>query len=87
MEVLTVSEMTRADQIAIANGTSGFALMREAGKAVADVAEAMAEHHRVMLGMSSAAGPGPIGRRRGGNSPGARGRHTGRGPRPAAEAC
>lgn len=49
MEVLTVSEMTRADQIAIANGTSGFALMREAGKAVADVAEAMAERGSILV--------------------------------------
>jgi hydroxyethylthiazole kinase-like uncharacterized protein yjeF len=49
MEVLTVSEMTRADQIAIASGTSGFALMREAGKAVADVAAAMAERGAILV--------------------------------------
>jgi hydroxyethylthiazole kinase-like uncharacterized protein yjeF len=49
MEVLTVSEMTRADQIAIASGTSGFALMREAGKAVADVAEVMAERGSILV--------------------------------------
>ncbi len=49
MEVLTVSEMTRADQIAIASGTSGFALMRDAGKAVAEVAEAMAERGPILV--------------------------------------
>ncbi|MGL5165398.1 MAG: NAD(P)H-hydrate dehydratase [Afipia sp.] len=49
MEVLTVSEMTRADQIAIASGISGFALMREAGKAVAEVAEAMAERGPILV--------------------------------------
>jgi len=49
MEVLTVSEMTRADQLAIACGTSGFALMREAGKAVADVAEVMAERGSILV--------------------------------------
>ena len=49
MEILTVSEMTRADQLAIASGTSGFALMREAGKAVAEVAEAMAERGSILV--------------------------------------
>jgi len=38
MHVLTTSEMGRADQLAIAAGTSGFALMLSAGRAVADAA-------------------------------------------------
>lgn len=49
MEVLTVSEMARADQIAIASGISGFALMRQAGKAVAEVAETMAERGPILV--------------------------------------
>jgi hydroxyethylthiazole kinase-like uncharacterized protein yjeF len=49
MEVLTVSEMTRADQIAIASGTSGFALMRHAGQAVAQAAEAMAGQGSILV--------------------------------------
>lgn len=49
MEILTVSEMTAADQAAIAGGTSGFALMRSAGQAVAEVAEAMAERGRIVV--------------------------------------
>ena len=38
MEVLTTAEMERADQLAIARGTSGFALMLSAGRAVAQAA-------------------------------------------------
>ncbi|EGP07194.1 hypothetical protein CSIRO_3202 [Bradyrhizobiaceae bacterium SG-6C] len=49
MEILTVSEMTAADQAAIAGGTPGFALMRSAGRAVAEVAEAMAERGRIVV--------------------------------------
>lgn len=49
MEVLTVSEMTRADQITIANGTSGFALMRRAGQAVALVAESMSGQGPILV--------------------------------------
>lgn len=49
MDVLTVSEMTRADEITIANGTSGFALMRRAGQAVAQVAEAMAGQGSILV--------------------------------------
>ena len=49
MEILTVSEMTAADQAAIAGGTSGFTLMRSAGQAVAEVAEAMAERGRIVV--------------------------------------
>lgn len=49
MEILTVSEMTSADQAAIAGGTSGFALMRRAGQAVALAADAMAERGRILV--------------------------------------
>lgn len=49
MEILTVSEMTAADQAAIAGGTPGFALMRSAGQAVAEVADAMAERGRIVV--------------------------------------
>ena len=38
MEVLTSEEMERADRLAIAEGTSGFALMLSAGQAVAEAA-------------------------------------------------
>ena len=38
MEVLTTAEMERADQLAIAAGTPGFALMMSAGQAVAQAA-------------------------------------------------
>ena len=38
MEVLTTSEMERADQLTIAAGTPGFALMMSAGQAVAEAA-------------------------------------------------
>lgn len=49
MEVLTVSEMTQADQITIKGGTSGFALMQRAGMAVADAAAAMAERGPILV--------------------------------------
>ncbi|MDO8979457.1 MAG: NAD(P)H-hydrate dehydratase [Afipia sp.] len=49
MEILTVSEMTSADQAAIAGGISGFSLMRRAGQAVALAAEAMAERGRILV--------------------------------------
>lgn len=49
MEILTVSEMTGADQAAITAGTSGFALMRRAGQAVADVADQMAPHGAILV--------------------------------------
>ncbi|HAO42202.1 MAG TPA: bifunctional ADP-dependent NAD(P)H-hydrate dehydratase/NAD(P)H-hydrate epimerase, partial [Afipia sp.] len=49
MELLTVAEMASADQAAIAAGTSGFALMRNAGQAVALAAEAMAERGRILV--------------------------------------
>src|SRR3954451_19750653 len=38
MEVLTTAEMEQADRLAIAGGTSGFALMLRAGQAVAEAA-------------------------------------------------
>lgn len=43
MEVLTVEQMQRADQVTIEGGISGFALMEQAGRAVAEVADAIAE--------------------------------------------
>jgi hydroxyethylthiazole kinase-like uncharacterized protein yjeF len=49
MEVLTVSEMTAADQAATEGGTSGFALMRRAGMAVAEAADAMAERGQILV--------------------------------------
>ncbi len=49
MEILTVSEMAAADLAAISSGTSGFALMRRAGLAVADVADAMAPHGAILI--------------------------------------
>ena len=42
MEVLSVSEMTRADEATIARGTSGIELMRRAGQAVARAAADLA---------------------------------------------
>lgn len=49
MEILTVPEMKQADQIAIRQGTPGFDLMREAGKAVAEVAGVMAERGSILV--------------------------------------
>ena len=46
MEVLTTSEMERADRLTIAAGTPGFALMLSAGQAVAEAAMDLAEEHR-----------------------------------------
>ncbi|MEH2514417.1 hydroxyethylthiazole kinase-like uncharacterized protein yjeF [Nitrobacteraceae bacterium AZCC 1564] len=49
MEVLTVGEMQRADQATIEGGTSGFALMEQAGRAVAEVADAIAERGAILI--------------------------------------
>lgn len=49
MDVLTVEEMYRADQLTIEGGTSGFALMEQAGRAVAEVADAIAEAGPILV--------------------------------------
>lgn len=49
MELLTTAEMSRADQLAIANGTSGFALMLTAGRAVAEVAADLVEEGPIVV--------------------------------------
>ena len=49
MEILTVEEMGEADRLTIAAGTSGFALMLHAGRAVADVAQALAPEGRILV--------------------------------------
>src|SRR4051812_15314409 len=54
MEVLTTAEMDRADRLAIAAGTPGFALMLAAGQAVAEAANDLTTEGPVMV----VAGPG-----------------------------
>src|ERR1700752_2290841 len=54
MEVLTTLEMERADRLAIAAGTSGFALMLAAGQAVAEAAANLVEEGPILV----VAGPG-----------------------------
>jgi ADP-dependent NAD(P)H-hydrate dehydratase / NAD(P)H-hydrate epimerase len=54
MEILTTAEMERADRLAIAAGTPGFALMLSAGQAVAAAAMEMAEEGPIVV----IAGPG-----------------------------
>ena len=49
MEVLTVPEMMRADQIAIRGDLTGFTLMLEAGKVVADVAAEIAPQGSILV--------------------------------------
>jgi ADP-dependent NAD(P)H-hydrate dehydratase / NAD(P)H-hydrate epimerase len=49
MEVLTTSEMERADRLTIASGTPGFALMLSAGQAVAEAAMDMAEEGPIVV--------------------------------------
>ncbi|MBN8981802.1 MAG: NAD(P)H-hydrate dehydratase [Rhizobiales bacterium] len=49
MEILGVSEMAKADAAAIAGGTSGFALMRSAGRAVARAALEMAPEGPILI--------------------------------------
>jgi hydroxyethylthiazole kinase-like uncharacterized protein yjeF len=54
MEVLTTTEMERADRLTIAAGTPGFALMLSAGQAVAEAAADLAEEGPILV----VAGPG-----------------------------
>lgn len=54
MEVLTTAEMERADRLAIATGTPGFALMLSAGQAVAETAADLMEEGPILV----VAGPG-----------------------------
>ena len=54
MEVLTTAEMARADRLAIAAGTPGFALMLSAGQAVAAAAMNLVEEGPIVV----IAGPG-----------------------------
>ena len=49
MEVLTTAEMERADQLTIAAGTPGFALMLSAGQAVAETAMDLVEEGPVVV--------------------------------------
>jgi ADP-dependent NAD(P)H-hydrate dehydratase / NAD(P)H-hydrate epimerase len=49
MEVLTTGEMEQADRLAIAGGTSGFALMLRAGHAVADAAMDLVEQGPILV--------------------------------------
>jgi ADP-dependent NAD(P)H-hydrate dehydratase / NAD(P)H-hydrate epimerase len=49
MEVLTTAEMERADRLAIAAGTSGFALMLSAGQAVAEAAMDLVEEGPILV--------------------------------------
>jgi ADP-dependent NAD(P)H-hydrate dehydratase / NAD(P)H-hydrate epimerase len=54
MEVLTNTEMERADRLTIAAGTPGFALMLSAGQAVAEAATDVVEEGPILI----VAGPG-----------------------------
>ncbi len=49
MEILTTSEMERADRLTIAAGTPGFALMLSAGQAVAEAAMDLAEEGPIVV--------------------------------------
>src|SRR5262249_35405180 len=49
MEVLTTSEMERADQLTIAAGTPGFALVMSAGEAGAEAAMDLAEEGPIVV--------------------------------------
>jgi hydroxyethylthiazole kinase-like uncharacterized protein yjeF len=49
MEILTVHEMDRADRLTIAAGTTGFALMQQAGRAVANAVQALAPAGAILV--------------------------------------
>jgi len=49
MEILTTSEMERADRLTIASGTPGFALMLSAGQAVAEAAMDLVEEGPIVV--------------------------------------
>ena len=49
MEVLPTAEMERADRLAIAAGTPGFALMLSAGQAVAEAAMDLVEEGPILV--------------------------------------
>ena len=49
MEVLTTTEMERADRLTIAAGTPGFALMMSAGQAVAEAAMVLVEDGPIVV--------------------------------------
>jgi ADP-dependent NAD(P)H-hydrate dehydratase / NAD(P)H-hydrate epimerase len=49
MEVLTTAEMERADRLAIAAGTPGFALMLSAGQAIAEAAMYLGEEGPILV--------------------------------------
>jgi ADP-dependent NAD(P)H-hydrate dehydratase / NAD(P)H-hydrate epimerase len=49
MEVLTTTEMERADRLTIAEGTPGFALMLSAGQAVAEAAMDLVEEGPILV--------------------------------------
>src|SRR3954469_4540822 len=49
MEVLTTTEMERADRLTIAAGTPGFALMLSAGQAVAEAARDLVEEGPILV--------------------------------------
>src|SRR5215471_1518401 len=49
MEVLTTTEMERADRLTIAAGTPGFALMMSAGQAVAEAAMELVEQGPIVV--------------------------------------
>lgn len=49
MQVLTTAEMSEADHLAIAGGTSGFALMLSAGRAVAEAAADLVEEGSILV--------------------------------------
>jgi hydroxyethylthiazole kinase-like uncharacterized protein yjeF len=55
IELLTTTEMAKADRLAIAAGTSGLELMENAGRAVAD---AVAANHTAAVPLVVVAGPG-----------------------------